>query len=228
MNLVFSHGDKGGVGKSTALIWLIENHIANERGEFAIIETDPKIRDVGDRYKNHFAVAYAPLEVESETDALEGINRLFETAANLDKPTVFVNLPAAASLRLDPNSGLLAESFRDAGMSMRVAFVADDKRHSKALLEQSVASGVMGKADRSALILNGNFGPKPESWPVIQTDAKIGEAAVMRKINDFIWRSMSQYAAPLSVMMPELNALHKNIMRGWIKDADKIGAYLAS
>ncbi len=229
--IIFSHGDKGGVGKSTALIWLIENAIS--RGlDFGIVETDPKIPDVGDRYKKTHDVIFAPLEEVGESDALEGISRMFEGFVALDKPVVFVNLPAAASMRLDPSANLISDALADAGYSLRVAFVADDRGHSRALLEKSLEKGIMSFADENVILLNSNFGGgKVDSWPIMKanTYGKEPSASVLPKISDLAWKIVNQYAAPLNDLMPELGFVHRQALKYWIKAADEpLNALLAT
>lgn len=220
-NIIFSHGDKGGVGKSTALIWLIENAIS--RGlDFGIIETDPKIPDVGDRYKNTHAVIYAPLEASGESDAMQGISRLFDAAVALDKSLIFVNLPAAASMRLDPESGLIADALKDSGFSLRVAFVADDRNHSKSLLEKSLSEGVMHFADENVVLLNANFGGGDlAGCPVTKanTFGKDVSVVVMPKVSDVAWKLVNKYAAPINDLLPELSSLNAKILQRWIHQA---------
>lgn len=220
-NIIFSHGDKGGVGKSTALIWLIENAIS--RGlDFGIIETDPKIPDVGDRYNNTHTVIYAPLEASGESDAMQGISRLFDAAVALEKTLIFVNLPAAASMRLDPEAALISEALKDSGFSLRVAFVSDDRSHSKALLEKSLSEGVMCFADENVVLLNGNFGGGDlAGWPVTKanTFGKDVTVSVMPKVSDVAWKVVNKYAAPINHLLPEVSSLNAKILERWIDKA---------
>lgn len=65
-------------------------------------------------------------------------------------------------------------------------------------------------------------------WPVNQTNAQnVGAVSTMLEVTEFIWRSLSKYAAPLTAMFPELKSLNQKLVKRWIRDGDKLAHYLS-
>jgi len=226
MKIVVVHGDKGGVGKSTALMWMIENHLMNNRGDFGVIEADPKITDVGQRYESLNIVEYAPLEIENERDSMEGVGRIFEAAMKLEKDVIYVNMPASASRVLDPNAELLASSISDINASLRIVFVANNQAISKKLLENSMTNGIMKYANKTALVLNKKSDGDPQTWPVAMSDISPEKLVMMPEISAVSYRHVADVTDPLCVVMNDLNALQKNIIKMWIRNADDLSSYI--
>lgn len=113
MKLVFSHGEKGGVGKSMTACVAIELAIrASEDGTMvSVVDGDVSNGDVYDRYKSHGSVAdMTKIALNDPTDFRERINDLVSfVEKNLDRGSAFViiNLPAGAAGAVDKDTETL-------------------------------------------------------------------------------------------------------------------------
>ncbi len=98
--LIVSTGDKGGVGKSTALIAVIEGAHSLGLRTF-LIEGDPSIPDVQNRYQGWIpGVQVSLARPDSAGDALvELMNHLEQRTEEAD--VLMLNLPAGAASTID-------------------------------------------------------------------------------------------------------------------------------
>lgn len=226
-NVVFFHGEKGGVGKSTALMW-VADYVLMDGGmdKLGIIEAD-NVRDIKQRFDRTGQVVESPLEIEDDDSRLGGMLRVFETAAEMAEngiETIFVNLPGRASVRLDPNAELLKESMEEAGLKMSVVFVADADDHSRTLFDESMRAGLLSVADETVLVFNARHGRDTENWPVAETTEHPDHLATMPEIDASVWGSVKQAAAPLSTIATDkaLSVLKRNVLKRWIRSAEPV------
>ncbi len=225
--IIFSYGGSG-AGKSTALVWLVENAIM-QGIDFGIVEADSLIPDVGYRYKKKHDVILAPLERVDEKDIMEGIGRMYEGFEALNQDVVFVNLPPNASMRLDLVAGIIDDALRSDNISLRVMLVADNRAHSRALVKKSLKDGIMSYADKNLVVQNLCFGGSTdENWRFCFENRHGHKPYVesMPEVQPRVWRVVSQYAAPLTTMMPDLISLDSSLLKKWIRSADNAIALL--
>jgi len=226
-NIIFFHGEKGGVGKSTALIMCAEYMMSNGIS-ISVIEAD-RLTDVGQRYEAHGIVCFAPLELSGDRgDA--GINRVFEAIMDCENDIVLVNLPGAASAKIEPSAEIIKESFADfeGGAKMSVVFVADSQDHSRKFYDESFTNGLMRYADKTALVANLQLGKNPNTWSISSSKFKSGVNVVMDELEENISSIIKNAYLDLHSIMSQdlLNAFQKAKLRRWIKSAEPLVNYI--
>ncbi|MGC8605913.1 MAG: hypothetical protein ACP5VS_19800, partial [Desulfomonilaceae bacterium] len=101
--IIFSHGDKGGVGKSVVAALLVD--MALQRfGRASLIEGDAKTPDVFARYQDDPQVVKKMISLNLAGDAATAVGGLAEWLENEnpdDHLVTIVNLPANAGETLD-------------------------------------------------------------------------------------------------------------------------------
>lgn len=229
-NVIFFHGEKGGIGKSTALIWALDNILMAGREDVGVIEAD-NVRDIKARYDKAGIVREAPLEAVDDESRLGGLMRLFETAAemaNEGKKLIFVNLPGRASIQLDPNAELMQEAMEEEGLKCTVVFVADADDHSKHLFESSMKSGLMSIADKKVVVLNLRHGSNPQAWPIMKSKVASDEIYEMPRIDPTVWESVKSIAAPVAIMAQDkdISVLKRNVLKRWIRSSGDLATLL--
>lgn len=222
--VIFFHGEKGGVGKSQALIWFYEN--ASLKGHnMSIIETD-RLGDVAKRYKENATIAL--LEVSGDKGSSIGLSRMFNALEEINSDIVLINLPGAASAKVEPHAEEIKEALDSMECDMGVIFIADSQKHSLTFLRESQESGIFGLADKKAVVFNGLFGVGIESWPVTEFCKTMDvNSYFMPEIDDHLAEIARNTALPLSEFIEsgELNLFEKVKVKKWIKSADTIVDY---
>lgn len=216
--IVFFYGEKGGVGKSQALLWVAENLLKNKINVL-IIEAD-RIEDIHLRYETLGISKYSPLAIPKDGEE-SGINRVFDNLLENTNEIVLVNLPPAAAIKIEPLAGDFVSALHDMGYEVSVIFVADDKNHSLRTYEKTMNKGFMSKADKKIMIHNLLFGNFPESWPIKNIkqppDFIIPMKEVEPYINDII---MAEYDKPVfDIINNRLNAFQSVMIKSWIDEA---------
>lgn len=165
MQLIFSHGEKGGVGKSTTAMALIEHCLQAGLQPF-LIEGDTGIPDVAARYRGVIEGAQIPLSRPDLVD--EAVGELFELLESsldyLEGRPVIVNLPAGAASTVDRSAPLIHEVAQTAGWSITTIYLIGAGVESATAAEESLNSGLAGKSDKKIAVRNLAFGD-PSRWP---------------------------------------------------------------
>jgi len=148
-NLIISHGDKGGVGKSIFSMLAVEYGLYRERG-VAIVEGDTQIGDVKSRYENVVPVLSVNLD-KSGKDAENAIATLFGHLEALESDFVVMNAPANAHKALDSHAELIAPVAQELGFRICVAWMIGREASSATLANESTICQV---ADRRIAVVN--------------------------------------------------------------------------
>lgn len=106
-NIVFFHGDKGGVGKSFACSVYLDYLISQGKTPM-IIEADPRNPDVYRLFKNHSKTDIGRLDLNRHEGWMDIVDAL--TALDGDSDVV-INLPAGIGGVINREIPLLAEAF---------------------------------------------------------------------------------------------------------------------
>lgn len=151
--LVFSHGEKGGSGKSTIATVLVDL----APSEPLICECDPSAPDVARRYEH---AGYAGLEVplinaDSPADVLSDLMTHLEKA---DEEVVVVNLPSSASVVVDQYAQVIADVAHGLERELVVAFAIGAGVDSVQSALTSANDGLVSVADRRVAVLNAFYG----------------------------------------------------------------------
>lgn len=165
MNIIFCHGEKGGVGKSTTAMCLIEHCLRAGLNPY-LIEGDTGIPDVAARYRGVIDGAQIPL---SRPDlAEEAIGELLEllesSLTDLAGRPVIVNLPAGAASTVDRSASLIQEVAKAAGWSITTLYLISSGVESATAAVESLSEGLVGASDKKIAVRNLAFGD-PARWP---------------------------------------------------------------
>jgi len=217
--IVFFYGEKGGVGKSQAVIWITENMIKNDCS-FSIVEMDA-INDIHGRYESSGISKYAPMFIENDTNE-GGVNRLFNALTENQNDIVLINMPVAATSKIDPISEDLVSSLKDMGYEVIVVFISDNQKISLELYEKTMKDGIMSKADKTVVVNNLLFGDYPEYWHINKTKNKpnlmISMKKMERETNDAVMLTPDKPLLDI-VQNDTINAFQARRVKSWIEEA---------
>ena len=121
--LIFSTGAKGGVGKSTLAILMVEALLEGE-ATVACLEGDERSASLGAKYGSHPEVRVANVDLSSLTpDA--GLAMLGKAVESLDAQYVVVNTPASGVRVFDELPLVLTSLGREPRATWSLAITAD-------------------------------------------------------------------------------------------------------
>lgn len=119
----FSHGEKGGVGKTAVASAAIDLLLASGR-RVAVVEGDVDNRDVAKRYES-VATRVKRVRLSDPSEYQRAVNDLVTFVAQIiesaDADAVVVNMPANASTTVDKDIAVLSDAVADLGALITVA-----------------------------------------------------------------------------------------------------------
>ncbi|PKY11378.1 hypothetical protein B1757_04735 [Acidithiobacillus marinus] len=202
--LFFSHGDKGGCGKSVLAMLIVERLLAD--GKIVhLIESDPSQPDLAMRYANDKSVINGFLSLNQAGDAENAISRFNAWLENRGGDNVVVNLPAGASETLDDLGDLLSDVCTALDYRLVVTYSLEKNIMAANMLDESLDNGLM------SLILPEN---RFVVYPEFKGDAKdfawyehaarqkyeVGEIAVPAMKSTAAWKTLESTPGRLSVL----------------------------
>jgi len=144
--LFFSHGDKGGVGKSVISTLAIEFFL--DRGPVALVETDPRQPDVAVRYQNDPDVATVTSSMNRAGDSENALTK-FGLWLETERPDqVVVNLPSGAGETIDEHSELIRSVADQLGYRLVVVYGLEKGPVATAVMIESLKNGLLSVVDR--------------------------------------------------------------------------------
>lgn len=227
--LVLSHGGKGGVGKSTLAMRLVDAALERE-GAVIVIEGDAQIDDVRRRYEGTPGVLgfVAPLaRPETSVDAI--VSFFDQLEARLDElgeaRTVIVNTPAAATETLDGNAGMIVPAAHELGYTVVVTWTLGAAIESAQLAGRSELARL---ADRKVAVANLRFGaadtlpwidsPEREAWL-----ASGGLEAVLPDLAERVAVQVRTRTGPFAALCrPEsgLSVISRQVLKNWLRQSE--------
>lgn len=143
--LFFSHGDKGGVGKSLVSTFAVEYFL--KEGEILLVETDPKQPDVGKRYSGEPGVTLIGLSLNRAGDAANALARFGEGLERRGAERVVINLPSGAGETIDEFAGAIRELADALDYRLVVTYGLEKGPVAVEALVQSLDSGLLSVVD---------------------------------------------------------------------------------
>lgn len=117
--IYYSHGDKGGVGKSMTSAVLLDYLLSNG-GAPMLIEGDSGQPDIALRYSEHVQTEYVNLNRSGAAE--EAIMAFTDALEELGEGDIVVNLPAAAGDTLEQLAEVLVGAAQELGHESRVFY----------------------------------------------------------------------------------------------------------
>lgn len=168
--LILSHGDKGGVGKSTVAT-IIASRLYEHGENMAVIETDARnsgsnaggVPDVGPRFSGRVEdIITLPLS-DSDEDAEQSVAKLIqviETLANKGIEYIVMNTPASASSVIEQEAVgiMIGALLADIGVNLRVTYSLFPSEDSTATAAAAFAGHVVPTASQAVLVTNRYLG----------------------------------------------------------------------
>lgn len=167
-SILFVHGDKGGVGKSTYSGLAVDYLIQKGDGDVIVIEGDEKIDDVARRYEGVTGVTGMIVNLARPDFSEEAILGLFEEIERARGNHVVINLPSGGSSTIDAQAEIVMPTVRSLGYEVYVAWLIGADEDSVTLAEESA---LCWKADRKIAVPNEKEG-NPEKFPWYQSGVR--------------------------------------------------------
>lgn len=141
--VIFSHGEKGGVGKSTVAALMCDALIFRGEKRIAIVDGDGTTDDVTRRYGAH-AASSAIIGLADPSEKERAINKLVDyiEQVHLDVDAIVVNLPATASETVDPEAEIIRQTLEDLDLEPRIVYSASNNTVAFEALKQSFEDGL--------------------------------------------------------------------------------------
>lgn len=143
--LFFSHGDKGGCGKSVVSMFATEFLLS--RGPVALVETDPRAPDVSVRYEGDPDVMAMRSSMNRAGDSENAMTKFGLWLEKEGPDQVVVNLPSGAGETIDEHSELIRSVADQLEYRLVVVYALEKTQVATAVMIESLRSGFLSVVD---------------------------------------------------------------------------------
>lgn len=223
--IYFSHGDKGGVGKSVVAS-VVTDWLLSRNTTLALVDGDNN-KDVASRFAGDARMesVYLNLNDPSEADAVMG--RFGIWLENNTADSVVLNLPANASQTLDQQAEILRDMADALDYRLAATFSLGKGQACSDALQESLASGLLSVIDPgNRMVLYPAFDMKPEesSWYDVHRKQYAGHEAVFPALKPRdAFTEVLNHAKPYSALLqaqPHVLHLHtRSVLARWVASA---------
>ncbi|EGQ62036.1 protein MobD [Acidithiobacillus sp. GGI-221] len=119
--VIFSHGDKGGVGKSVVAAAMVDL-VVEKLGACTALDGDNKTPDMRNRFLDAPQVSVLHMQINRAGAASEAVGQLAGIIENSTDEFIIVNLPSNAGDTLDGMGEMLLDVCEDLGVRMVVTY----------------------------------------------------------------------------------------------------------
>jgi len=221
--IIFSHGTKGGAGKSVVSDTLID-YLIKTGQPVLVIECDQKVPDVARRYEGHVNGLLADLAGDEESVVADLLGHIDEA----DEDTIVINLPGNVSDKMDGLAiALLAPALEEINARLVVTFALSEY-DSPGLASESLQQGLAGVADQRIAVINQHFVNIEKTWEDSAERTEWlesgGQEIILPNLNDRVKPLIP--AGPLSHYAERNSPLtlgNRMLLKQWLTQAHKIG-----
>jgi hypothetical protein len=227
--VIFSHGDKGGVGKSVVAALLVD--MALQRfGRASLSEGDAKTPDVFARYQDDPQVVKIVIPLNLAGDAATAVGGLAGWLENQnpdDHLVTIVNLPANAGETLDELVDLIIPVCTDLGYDVAACYSLGKGAEASLSLQQSLETGLLSKIDEQRrLIVIPEFSGARESFVFFNNEIAenflYNETAIPKlepvPTADVIFRSPGAFSTMAKRKPNGFGVFQAHTLKRWLKD----------
>lgn len=143
--LFFSHGDKGGVGKSVVSTLAVEFLL--NRGDVALVETDPRQPDVAVRYAGDPGVTVMTSSMNRAGDSENALTKFGLWLEQEGPDQIIVNLPSGAGETIDEHSELIRAMADQLGYRLIVVYSMEKGPVATGVMIESLSNGLLSVVD---------------------------------------------------------------------------------
>lgn len=151
--IIFSHGEEGGVGKSTVAAVVVDALSFGAQKRVILIEGDVKIDDVYKSYQRHVVKA-VQFNLADQTHYENAISKMLEyLEENMGCADVAVlNLPATATNTVDRDVEMISEAVSGMEADLRVVYSASSNPNGMIAIAESFAHGLAAYSKKTILL----------------------------------------------------------------------------
>lgn len=224
--MIFVHGDKGGVGKSTFSALLADFYL-HQNKSIAVIEGDSTVRDVAPRFENVEQVRVVEIDLARPDMSEDAIILLLGAMEKhlADVEIAIINTPASASATLDKQADIITPTVNELGYKMVVCWMVDigvdsvlmaDRSELCKLADQKVA--VQNARLKAADALPWYRHPVREKWL-----SEGGTEIVMPGLSERVISRVRDMQAPFSQIVQDrkngLTIVERQSLKRWTENA---------
>lgn len=228
--VIFSHGDKGGVGKSTAAAMMVDIAV-NRFGRCHVIDGDNKTPDLMNRFDGHPKVSIMHMQINKAGAASIAAEELSGIIERASETIIVVNLPSNAGDTLDELGPLLNDVLADVNADALCSYCLDKIEESATELKKSLGNGFFSAfvAEQRMLIFPA-FKGKPEDfvWSTMsEADNYQGFQGVFPKLEpEKVFMDVAArrglYSDIAQIRGGDITAYHRVAIREWIKKSTEL------
>lgn len=224
--MIFVHGDKGGVGKSTFAI-LLADYYLHQDNTIALIEGDRMVRDVAPKFENLPDARVVEIDLarpDMSEDAIVLLFSAMETHLG-DTEIAIINTPASSSATLDKQADIIAPTVKEMGYELRVCWMVDIGEDSARMADKSMLCKM---ADKKIAILNERVKPAAalpwhrhpvrEKW--LSED---GKEIILAGLSERVISRVRDLQAPFSHIVQDrgngLTIVERQSLKRWVESA---------
>ncbi|MBN6742351.1 hypothetical protein JKG47_17885 [Acidithiobacillus sp. MC6.1] len=201
--VIFSHGDKGGVGKS-AVAAIMVDMILKHKGQCGVIDGDVKTSDIYNRYKDTDGADVIKLQLNYAGAATVALNKLSEQVdSSNENAFIVVNCPAGAGDTLDELAELFNEACDMDNTRMVASYALGTKEECAGALAESLKNGLMSFVipdNRMILypLMQGERSAFPWETDSAKATYKGGVGDIPALTPSFVMQALEKIRGPLS------------------------------
>jgi len=224
--IIFSDGQKGGVGKSMTAITLAD-YLMRHSSAIGVIDADHTNPDLARLFnrniENVFTATYDFSELDDWMLFLESLEKLPQDIQN-----IIVSLPA--TLNINPYLDTACAVLDALNFDIACFFTLNRQADSVNLLSSSMETGLLSRSSTRVAVLNGLFGneDKFDRWVDSDTKAKFeSDGGSTAYLPELFYRSVDlclvELQLPFSIaIQQEMPLVYRAQIQQWLRQTDSL------
>lgn len=239
-NVLLVHGEKGGVGKSSA-VTLAASRAIYRGWPVHVIETDGSIPDVGPRFNGKPGCTVSSIDLSADVEAGEKVvdlaNWLEELVTGQTPPRLIViNSPAGSAGVLDNYSSIFGALTAETSATLTVAFMIDGSSAVLPIIEASLARGILSLAGARRALVYAGWEGNSSSFPIAASvergralQAGLVEFSYPALLKKVYKETVQKTQVPLYSLLGSESGVRmaeRSMIAKWLSDAEPLADWL--